>query len=94
VHFSINPSQIPSARPLRLEIRLDDLDPLGVEVDFSGVTMDMGYNRVRLNAVGPGQYQGQGMLPACGGSRSMTWEAKIMLETADGYLIAPFRFDA
>ena len=92
VRFSIKPREIPLTRPLRLEVFLEDIRPQGVEVDFSGVGMSMGYNRVRLQSVGAGRFQGQGMLPICVRDR-MTWEAKVLLQTSHGYLVAPFRFE-
>ncbi len=92
VTFSVRPRGIPVLEPLDLDVILKHLDPLGVEVDFSGLDMNMGYNRVSLEPSSPGRYAGQGMLPVCVRNR-MAWEAKVMLKTPRGYLVAPFRFD-
>jgi hypothetical protein len=92
VTLSIEPRTIPLVEPLRLTVTLSGLEPKGVEVDFSGVDMNMGYNRVRLEAQGDGRYAGRGILPVCVRAR-MTWEAKVLLAVDGGYLIAPFRFD-
>ena len=91
VRFGIAPRDIPVLKPLRLEIELEDLEPKGVEVDFAGTDMNMGYNRVHLERVATDRYLGEGMLPVCVRNR-MTWEAKVMVETSEGYLVAPFRF--
>jgi hypothetical protein len=92
VRFAIAPRDIPALRPLSLEVEILGLDAAGVEVDFAGADMNMGYNRVRLEAASPGRYRGEGILPICV-RRRMTWEAKVMILTARGYLVAPFRFD-
>jgi pimeloyl-ACP methyl ester carboxylesterase len=91
VRFGIAPRDIPVLKPLGLEVEIEGLTPAGVEVDFAGADMNMGYNRVRLEAAGPGRYQGEGILPICV-RHQMTWEAKVMIQTARGYLVAPFRF--
>jgi hypothetical protein len=77
--------------PLTLRVEVRGLDPSGVEVDFSGVAMNMGFNRVSLQSAGPGQFEGEGMLPTCVRAR-MDWEAKVLLQTPSGLLGAPFRF--
>jgi hypothetical protein len=92
VTLSIEPRPIPLVKPLRLTVTLEGLDPEGVEIDFAGLNMNMGYNRVRLQAVDKGSYAGQGMLPVCVRDH-MAWEAKVLLATPAGYLVAPFRFD-
>ncbi len=92
VMFEIEPRSIPLLLPLTLEVRIQDHEATSVEVDFAGTDMNMGYNRVRLNAVGPGTWRGQAILPVCVRNR-MTWEAKVLLATDLGLMAAPFRFD-
>lgn len=91
VRFAIEPQSIPVVTPLRLLVRAEALDAHAVEVDFAGVDMNMGYNRVPLEQTGPGEYAGQGTLPVCVRER-MDWEARVLLHTSDGILAAPFRF--
>ncbi len=91
VRFAIEPQSIPVVTPLRLIVQTQALDPRAVEVDFVGVDMNMGYNRVPLEQTGPGEYAGQGTLPVCVRDR-MDWEARVLLHTPDGILAAPFRF--
>ena len=92
VRFWIAPSDIPVATPLQLGVELEGLRVERVEVDFVGVDMYMGFNRVTLRPLHQGRYMGAGMLPVCVSER-MTWEARVLIHTPDGLLAAPFRFD-
>lgn len=91
VQFAIEPRTIPLLAPLTLTVRLERLRALGVEVDFAGVDMNMGYNRPGLTAAQDGAYSGQAVLPVCTRYR-MDWEAKVLVRTTDGLMAAPFRF--
>jgi hypothetical protein len=91
VQLGIEPSPIPVVTPLNLQVQITGLEPGSVQIDFAGVDMNMGYNRVALRADGAGRYVGEGTLPVCVRER-MDWEARVLLETADGLLAAPFRF--
>ena len=93
VRFEIRPREIPTAEPLALEVEATGIRVDGVEVDFVGVDMYMGFNRVGLTEQGPGRYQGQGMIPVCVRQR-MTWEARVLIQTPRGLLAAPFRFES
>ncbi len=93
VRFEIEPRSIPVLHPLTLRVRTEGLDVHAVEVDFAGADMNMGYNRVQLEAVGPGDWQGQVTLPTCVRSR-MKWETNVLLATDLGLMAAPFRFDS
>ena len=92
VRFAIDPRDIPTSVPLQLSVETTGLDVQAVEVDFAGVDMYMGFNRVALPRVREGRHMGQGMIPVCVRSR-MTWEARVLLQTPSGLLAAPFRFD-
>ena len=92
VVFEITPRHIPAVERLELGVRAEGFAPRRVEVDFSGVDMSMGFNRVTLEAVESGGFAGTGMLPVCVRSR-MNWEAKVLLHTDAGLMAAPFRFD-
>jgi hypothetical protein len=91
VQFGIEPRPIPVVTPLHLQVQISGLEPALVQIDFAGVDMNMGYNRVALRADGSGRYLGQGTLPVCVRER-MEWEARVLLETPEGLLAAPFRF--
>jgi hypothetical protein len=90
--FEILPSTIPVLTSLALRVAVQGLEARGVEVDFAGVDMNMGFNRVRLAEVGVGRYSGEGMLPTCVRDR-MAWEAKVLVEGPRGLVAAPFRFE-
>jgi len=92
VEFSILPRTIPLTKPLQLQVQVQGSKVRKVEVGFSGVTMNMGYNRLHLQAVEKDRFEGEGMLPVCIRQR-MDWEAKLMLDTPDGLIIVPYRFE-
>ena len=91
VSFSIAPNTIPILRPLKIDVKVDGVDVSKAEVDFTGIGMDMGYNRPELKAVTKQQFMGKAILPVCVRSK-MDWEAKVLLQTDRGLLMAPFRF--
>ena len=91
VTFSIKPREIPVVTPLRLSVRLDEIQANKVVVDFSGVEMNMGFNRVKLNNDTDGQFSGDAMLPVCVWD-AMEWEAQVLIDSRDGLISVPFRF--
>ncbi len=91
ISLSVEPREIRPMTPLDLDVQVDGIAAHAVTIDFVGVNMDMGLNRSRLRATGPGRYQGSGMLPVCVRSR-MVWDAKVRAETAGGLVEAAFRF--
>lgn len=92
MEFSISPRPIPLVSPLQLQLKVKGLKVERAEVDFSGVTMNMGYNRPRLKKVGEGLFEGEGFLPVCIRQR-MDWEAKVLLYLPGKVLAVPFRFE-
>ena len=95
VALAIRPRGIPTAHPLTVAARLTGLPPPErVELDFAGLDMDMGYNRVSLAPApdGRNRWTGTAMLPVCVRAR-MTWEARVLLHLPKGTLAAPFRFE-
>ncbi len=93
IEFSITPRPIPLLQALRVEVTVSGVKPAKVEVDFAGETMNMGYNRSELAAVGPGRYAGETSLPVCV-SGSMAWVATVIVEADRQRVAVPFRFDA
>ncbi len=91
VTFSIAPNDIPILRPLKLEVKVEGLDVSKAEVDFIGIGMEMGYNRPKLEALTKKQFMGKAILPVCVRSK-MDWEARVLLTTDKGVVMAPFRF--
>jgi hypothetical protein len=91
VSFSIEPRTIPLVKPLQLKARVNGVSAQGVEVDFVGLNMEMGFNRSRLKAEGEGGFSGTGVLPVCI-MTVMQWEARVLVQTEQGLIAAPFRF--
>ncbi len=91
ITFSISPNDIPILRPLELQVITDGVDVSSVEVDFIGIGMDMGYNRPKLEAKNRQHFKGKTIIPVCVRSK-MEWEARVLLQTNDGLIMAPFRF--
>lgn len=92
VSLSITPSPIIGLTPLQIQVETHGIEADSVEVDFSGVGMNMGYHRPVLKQVMPGRYTGTWVLAVCTLER-MSWEATVLIDTKDGTRAAPFRFD-
>lgn len=91
VTFSIEPKDIPILRPLKIDVKVEGVNVSDTEIDFTGIGMDMGYNRPKLTAITKTQFKGKAILPVCVRSK-MDWEAKVLLQTERGLIMAPFRF--
>jgi len=92
VTLSIEPRPIPVIEQLAIEVTTESIDARAITIDFSGVDMNMGINRFALKRKQPGSYMGGGILPVCVRSR-MDWEAQVLVQTDEGVLVAPFRFE-
>lgn len=92
VSFGIEPRSIPLVKPLQLKAEVNGASAQGVEVDFVGLNMEMGFNRSRLKADGNGRFSGTGVLPVCI-MTVMQWEARVLVKTERGLIAAPFRFN-
>ena len=93
LEFSVTPRPIPLLQALRVEVTVSGVNPAKVEVDFAGESMNMGYNRSELAAIGRGRYAGETSLPVCV-SGSMAWVATVLVEADRQRIAVPFRFDA
>lgn len=92
ISFAINPNDIPILRPLELTVIAEGVSISSVEVDFIGIDMDMGYNRSKLIGEPDGRhFKGKAVIPVCVRSK-MEWEARVLLHTEQGLIMAPFRF--
>ncbi len=91
VMLSITPKTIPLLKPLQIDVKIEGLEVYDALIDFSGIGMDMGFNRSKLKRTDKGHFTGKATLPVCTRSK-MDWEAKVMLQTEKGLMIAPFRF--
>ncbi|MCU7907180.1 MAG: hypothetical protein KZQ76_15360 [Candidatus Thiodiazotropha sp. (ex Epidulcina cf. delphinae)] len=91
VSFSIEPREIPTLKPLRLQVALHGVEADKVEIDFAGVAMNMGFNRVKMERAAEGGFTGNGILPVCVRD-AMEWEARVLVSTRQGLLSVPYRF--
>ncbi|MDR2000445.1 MAG: hypothetical protein LBP94_02790 [Zoogloeaceae bacterium] len=93
IELAIAPQPIPVVRPLQITVALPGLPADKVEVDFAGVTMNMGVNRVTLTPAGADKFTGETTIPVCVTGR-MLWRATVMVETGHQRIAAPFQFEA
>ena len=93
IELSVDPRPIPSLRPIKLALAATGIEPDKVELDFTGVDMNMGYNRPELKRAPSGEYQGRTTLPACI-TGSMEWQATLLLDTGRQVISVPLRFKA
>ncbi len=87
--FSVGTQPIPLVKPF--PVMVDMPGAAKVEIDFSGVDMDMGYNRPLLQEAADGVFKGEATLPVCVTGR-MTWQATVLVETGRTRIAVPFRF--
>lgn len=91
VSLSIEPRGIPVMQPLGLRVEIRGIDARSVKVDFSGIDMNMGFNRIALERKEEGVYTGSGILPVCIRD-AMEWEANVMIDTPQGPISVAYRF--
>ncbi|MDX1347818.1 MAG: hypothetical protein R3189_06180 [Thiomicrorhabdus chilensis] len=82
VSLKISPHPIPIAKPLGIEVELQNLSAEKVELDISGVNMYMGYNRVTLTSTKPDHYVGTSMLAFCT-NQTMQWQITLIIHQAN-----------
>jgi archaellum component FlaF (FlaF/FlaG flagellin family) len=91
ITFEITPREIRMNTPLILRLTADSQKAAEVWVDFLGVDINMGYNRVALKKSEGNVYLGEATLPVCS-TGSMTWQATILLKLNDQMFGVPFEF--
>lgn len=92
IEFALAPRPIHLLSPLQLEIRVSGSAVHPLEVDFSGVSTPMAFNRAYLIHAADGVYSAQTSLPICATGR-MTWQATVLLQAGERQILAPFRFE-
>ena len=93
VSFLIEPPDIQILQPLKISLSMPENPvflPEKVSVQFEGINMDMGYNRVFLEPVSPGYFQAKGMLPACT-AETMHWLIHLLVQDSSGTRDYQFR---
>jgi len=91
VELRLSPQPVPLVKPFQIEVRLQGLHARQIDVDFSAIGMDMGYNRPRLQAAEAGRFVATTSLPVCI-TGPMEWQATLMIETLSARTAIPFRF--
>ena len=91
VELSMGSRPIPMVKPFEVAVAADGFVPERVEVDFSGIDMNMGLNRPQLTKRGDGKFVAEATLPVCitGG---MDWQATVLIETGSQRIAIPYRF--
>lgn len=92
IDLEIEPKVITPVQPVRLFVNLHGIDADRVEVEFSGVEMNMGRISDELLDTGSGSFTGDATLPICV-RRQMSWQALITAHAADGRYRGTFRFE-
>lgn len=80
-------------RPMQdftLRLIPENIDIRKADVTFTGVDMNMGFNRFALAPADNG-FSGSAILPICVRDR-MVWEARLRLDTPQGVYEVPFHF--
>lgn len=93
IELSLEPRPVPVVKPMQVTATIAGLDPAAVELDFSGVSMNMGYNRVALEKAADGRFTGQATIPVCITGR-MAWRATLLIDAPGQRISVPFVFDA
>ncbi|NNJ90528.1 MAG: hypothetical protein HKP55_02530 [Gammaproteobacteria bacterium] len=91
--FSILPNDFQVLQPLQLELKsqteaVSKLDQVSVE--FEGINMDMGYNRVFLEEQDSQTYHAKAMLPSCTAD-TMFWLIHLIINDSSGVTDFQFR---
>jgi hypothetical protein len=77
---------------LPLVVSLSGMKARSVAVEFVGRDMEMGLHRFALSSGEDGVFRGEGQLSLCTHA-VMPWQARVVVETADGRLGSRFDFD-
>ena len=93
IELSLTPHPIPVVKPIQVSVSVKGITASKLEIDFAGVDMNMGLNRVTLVATGDGRHTANAMLPVCISGR-MAWRATLMVETDKQRIAVPFLFEA
>jgi len=92
VQLTISPQPIEVMKPLKVQIKLNRVEVKRVVAQFNGVGMNMGMNRYIFSKESDGNFLATVTLPVCIRNR-MEWDAEIHLETEQGIIIAPYKFE-
>lgn len=81
--LSMMPRPVPVARAIAVSADLENIEAQSVELDISGLSMYMGYNRVDLTTMDGKHWAGTSMLAFCTDDM-MEWQITLMITQKDG----------
>jgi hypothetical protein len=93
IELSFAPQPIPVVKPLQVTVTVKGFEAGKAELDFQGVAMNMGYNRIALQPLGDGRFTGTATIPVCVTGR-MLWRATLLLESDTRRISVPYLFEA
>jgi hypothetical protein len=91
VSLAMGTRPVPLVKPFEVQVATSGFAPARVEVDFSGIDMNMGFNRPQLAARGAGSYAAEVTLPVCI-TGHMDWQATVLIDTGSERVAIPYRF--
>lgn len=91
VELSMGGKPIPLLKPFEVQVATNGFSPNRIEVDFTGIDMNMGQNRPELVKRGEGRFSGEVTLPVCI-TGHMEWQATLLIETGRERVAVPYRF--
>ena len=91
VSFSIEPREVPLAKPLQLKVFVEGFRVDGVSVELNGVDMKMPLNQIELKNMVKGEFSAKATLSFCS-QNAMEWEALVELRSGNKRIKVPYRF--
>jgi len=91
ITLTILPRDIPLLKPLNIQVQLKNIKATAVNLEITGINLNMGRFRTKLKHDGDFIYQGISSLPVCS-KKVMKWKAMISVNTNNGVISAPFFF--
>lgn len=91
VELSSSVLPIPMVKPFKVQVAVSGLKASRVEVDFTGIDMNMGLNRPVLVDQGSGRFVAEANLPVCI-TGEMDWQATVLIESGNQRIAIPYRF--
>ena len=93
VELSMATRPIPMVKPFQVEVKVTGAEAKQVEVDFTGIDMNMGPNRPVLRKRPDGVYAAEVTLPVCI-TGLMDWQVTVLLEIGSQQFAIPYRFSS
>lgn len=92
IRLELSPKSITPSTPIRMTVNTPGIAATRVDVEFSGVNMNMGTIESELLSFDDGSFVGDSVLPVCV-RRQMTWQAEVTVRGDDAVYRGLFTFD-